>query len=367
MAENKNITIEQYNGVDYDVLYPKTIIEQVVGGISNDDVATTATKQLFNLSANDAPNNVLYFLGQYNLYWWQRRNSANVPYAQLEDVTARTKLLDTENSEGSSNLYYSKNLTFNQSERTISLSSPTLLKATTSSEVTTVANTLIANAPCYVWRGYADSPIYYIPEGATYTTDESSSNPATIYRDYWDEEEGSYALYLNRIGVPRAQMATYAQSADVGEWQYLTSKNENQYLHAGVQDGYEYEFLGKPYDNFVAPIKISTGSYIGTDTSGKDNPNSLVFDFKPKLVIIQHLVSSVAGGGGAFGIFFAYRYTETYEYGAYTSLSGSSIQPSTKEYAKLDGNTMSWYYKDTGDSGKQYNSSSGAYEWLAIG
>ncbi len=31
MATNKNITMKQYNGVDYDTLYPKTIAAQVVG------------------------------------------------------------------------------------------------------------------------------------------------------------------------------------------------------------------------------------------------------------------------------------------------------------------------------------------------
>lgn len=31
MATNKNITMKQYNGTDYDTLYPKTLVGQVVG------------------------------------------------------------------------------------------------------------------------------------------------------------------------------------------------------------------------------------------------------------------------------------------------------------------------------------------------
>ena len=31
MATNKNITMKQYNGIDYDTLYPKTLASQVVG------------------------------------------------------------------------------------------------------------------------------------------------------------------------------------------------------------------------------------------------------------------------------------------------------------------------------------------------
>lgn len=34
MASNYNITMKQYNGTDYDTLYPKTIIEQVAGAAS---------------------------------------------------------------------------------------------------------------------------------------------------------------------------------------------------------------------------------------------------------------------------------------------------------------------------------------------
>ena len=35
MAENKNITIKQYNGTDYDVLYPKTKVSQVDGAVAS--------------------------------------------------------------------------------------------------------------------------------------------------------------------------------------------------------------------------------------------------------------------------------------------------------------------------------------------
>lgn len=38
MATNKNITMKQFNGVDYDTLYPKTIASQVEG---LEDISTT--------------------------------------------------------------------------------------------------------------------------------------------------------------------------------------------------------------------------------------------------------------------------------------------------------------------------------------
>lgn len=44
MATNKNITMKQYNGTDYDTLYPKTTAEQVIGAVTTVTyIATTST------------------------------------------------------------------------------------------------------------------------------------------------------------------------------------------------------------------------------------------------------------------------------------------------------------------------------------
>lgn len=52
MASNYNITMKQYNGTDYDVLYPKTVIGQVDGAAStatyNVNVTETWTEDTVN-------------------------------------------------------------------------------------------------------------------------------------------------------------------------------------------------------------------------------------------------------------------------------------------------------------------------------
>lgn len=70
-------------------------------------------------------------------------------------------------------------------------------------------------------------------------------------------------------------------------WQYLQASTRNAYPDSGTQNGYEYEYLGIPFDNAVTAPKIETGSYVGTGTSGASNPNTLTFGFIPKLVIIK--------------------------------------------------------------------------------
>lgn len=52
MASNYNITMKQYNGTDYDTLYPKTLVEQVAGAATtstyNVNVSETWTEDTVN-------------------------------------------------------------------------------------------------------------------------------------------------------------------------------------------------------------------------------------------------------------------------------------------------------------------------------
>ena len=59
MATNKNITMRQFNGTDYDTLYPKTKIEQVKGAYTKQQILTSATAALYGLGASAVPNEVL--------------------------------------------------------------------------------------------------------------------------------------------------------------------------------------------------------------------------------------------------------------------------------------------------------------------
>lgn len=62
MASEKNITMRQYNGVDYDTLYPKTIAEQVIGIYSKDEILGDATKTIYGLGADAVPDDVFALL-----------------------------------------------------------------------------------------------------------------------------------------------------------------------------------------------------------------------------------------------------------------------------------------------------------------
>ena len=77
MATTKNITMKQFNGTDYDTLYPKTVAAQIDDVYSKDETYSKdelytqsqvynktqtladATKTLYGLSSTATPNDVL--------------------------------------------------------------------------------------------------------------------------------------------------------------------------------------------------------------------------------------------------------------------------------------------------------------------
>ena len=62
MATEKNITMKQFNGTDYDTLYPKTKVEQVEDAYSQQQILADSTKGLYGLDSGAVPDDVLALL-----------------------------------------------------------------------------------------------------------------------------------------------------------------------------------------------------------------------------------------------------------------------------------------------------------------
>lgn len=123
-------------------------------------------------------------------------------------------------------------------------------------------------------------------------------------------------------------------------------------------------------------VRFSSGSYQGTGTYGAANPNSLTFDFVPKLVIITPYATEYNDKGhNVLGIFIPAS-------GAYVPMianSGSSGRQDVHSEGvmatpvTLDGTTLSWYYSGTAAGDKsacpdyQFNSQKTTYHWVAFG
>ena len=107
-------------------------------------------------------------------------------------------------------------------------------------------------------------------------------------------------------------------------------------------------------------LKIATGSYQGTGTSGGGGMNSLTFSFVPKLVIVM--------GGNFFSIFIQ---------GQSQALGTQSAAGCTHvlQTAVWNGNTLSWYANKYYNGNSEYNGNSYhqmnetyfTYHYIAIG
>lgn len=87
---------------------------------------------------------------------------------------------------------------------------------------------------------------------------------------------------------------------------------------------------------FSSASKIETGSYVGTGVSGQDKPNTLTFDFPPKIVIVDTTI-------------FIRGKLEGYTNGGTGGSGGFYI-------ANWNGNTLSWYARNGRWYGQNANS-----------
>lgn len=111
-----------------------------------------------------------------------------------------------------------------------------------------------------------------------------------------------------------------------------------------------------PADQIKDGVKIATGSYTGTGTYGSSNPNSLTFDFEPKVLFIAPITNQ--SGPLNFQSVFWKGMTSfpTYIGSADT---GMSVVVSW-------GTTVSWYTNGS-YANRQLNDSGTSYAYIAIG
>lgn len=314
-----------------------------------------ATAALFGLGTGAVPDDVLAELGKYKQYWWRRR--AKTVVEKRTNITGEVQV--TRDASPGRQFYYSKTVSLDPNGG-VSLVSPVTLDGVASS--TTSANALseslkpyLDDVPYYISSDIVDGKIYYVPTGSH--IGYNSVNPG--YFTFGLYRYSSKTLYMVLSDQSLSDVKVPAQLVEgvvpTGDWEYLRSSNRNAYPDSGIQDGYEYEYMGVPLDNAVTAPKIDTGSYTGTGTYGASNPNSLTFDFEPKIL----LVLSNDATGGMLGI-----------RGAQKATTGLATYIGTDNIT-FNQNVVSWYYSSGGNSSTypyiQMNQASMSYYYIAIG
>ena len=320
-----------------------------------------ATKTLFGLSESAIPDDVFAFLGKYKQYWWRRR--AKTVVEVKEDITGTVPL--TQDSTDYARFYYSKTVSVDSTGK-VSLNSPITLYgvASSSTDASSLANDLkpyLDNTPYYVSSKNVDGKVYYVPPGGVikYSAGNASNFTFGLYR------EGSRTFYMmlsdNSFEDVKVPAQLVSSSTQVGDWQYVQSSNRNAYPDSGMQDGYEYEYLGIPLGNAVTAPKIETGSYVGTGEYGAANPNTLTFGFVPKFLIIAAIYEYPSRTDYRSFAFLG-------PYGGFASPENQywdgSPQYLNSVFAEVSGNTISWYKNN---AKYQMNDPKSTYFYVAIG
>lgn len=288
-------------------------------------------------------------IGVYaNEYWWRRRVPKTTGY--IEKLTDITTLVHS-----SVNALY-KTMNIDQSTGAFSFTDAITLPGGSQAQY----NAILANAPVYVVNQWASTVTnLYVPTGAT------GSKGTSTTLTYEDDE--SFSFTFSGSGSPRTKtVTTQYVSSQPGDWQYLHSPNRSAYPDSGIQDGYEYEYLGIPFDNAINGVKIETGSYVGTGTYGADNPNTLTFGFVPKVLAIFYSNGTIAHNNTSVedrpAIGYVSSLTAEYSQGLFFAYNSSPSQSAM--YAKKSGNTIWWYALS--DAATQFNSNA-TYYYFAIG
>lgn len=312
-----------------------------------------ATAALYGLGTGAVPDDVLAELGKYKQYWWRRR-SINAGWYQV-DTTATNRLLKYD-------LYdtvvytYGDSISVSQTNGTITINSPssmTLRRSTVTVDKLAVLKGKYFKTDLNQSDHIIAGDIYFVPTDAAITRDYDSDSGSTDYRT-------SVLIHV-----------TTEYRSTIGNWEYLQSSNRSAYPDSGTIGGYEYEYLGIPFDNAVTAPKIETGSYVGTGTYGDANPNTLTFSAVPKLVIIYGMFPGAryVGGNAIFNIQALRMGNGAWLQRGYYDLNGASDGYVINNYAMFDGTMLKWYSRtadqqlnQTDSSGNPFN-----YEYIAIG
>lgn len=118
------------------------------------------------------------------------------------------------------------------------------------------------------------------------------------------------------------------------------------------------EAFDKIDEALAGGVKIATGSYMGTGSTGANNPCSLTFDFAPKLIFVASATCN-SSNPKIFPLIGINGVSHTCRQVGYTS--GSTYKCTWT----FSGNTVSWY-SDNGVEG-QMNYSGERYVYVAFG
>ena len=309
-----------------------------------------ATAALYGLGTGAVPDDVLAVLGKYKQYWWRRRDLGHYVLQETSISAPRTIYM----SYSSVVTYtYGSSVTINQTDGTVTIDNPQTL-TTQGVPDASIFDPLIGSYymcdkpmrhPNTGQEIMLANTLYFIPDGTTITNNGE---------DYY---------------LATAAMKISTEKTAPGDWEYLQSSTRSAYPDSGTQDGYEYEYLGIPFDNAVTAPRIETGSYVGTGTYGASNPNTLTFGFAPHLVIMYYADGRYSGNLRPYDDLSVAVVPMDFITTSYLHTNSPTVTGYSADYTYSkksdDGKTLFWY--NTRNAMGQLNNTNDNVFYMAIG
>lgn len=316
MATTKKITMREFNGTDYDTLYPKTIVNQVenltpaaIGAYPNGIKGAVNCNNLsdgawtISASATNGPGAFACTLFHKD---WNVDFSSQIAFGADHSVYYRVK------TAGSW-------IAWQEMYSTLRYPSPSKIGAVAKAGDTMTGQ---LNVPAFALTNYNAAL------GIGKNIDFHAAGSTNDYDARLTYDSGKLLFKLR-----------------VGDYKTILNTSDLEDLNIA---------------------KIATGSYVGTGVYGEANPNSLTFPFEPKVVMvcsdtIQLLYGTSYGGHPVFGVLWEQLSSD------YKSIGNNRY---SSMMVKTTDNTLSWYTTETSGSSaasSQLNTSGDVYRYVVIG
>lgn len=215
-----------------------------------------ATAALYGLGSDAVPDDVLSYLGSYNLYWWKKSIPGGFKLNTDVAYSACTVGWST-GATGTDTIYYYDSISVDPTSGVIT---PTGTRRSV-----TVGYNSYTNAQ--ILRGK-----YFYPNGNTSGKLTYAKQDGQVTRS----NTGNYSVYIEGYVVS-------VKYVDGDFVEYVTSQERNTYPDNGESGDYYYSYLGIPFKNSIETTKLEIISYVGTGTYGESSPTTITFSSKPKL------------------------------------------------------------------------------------
>ena len=319
-----------------------------------------ATAALFGLGTDAVPDDVLAYLGKYAQHWWKRTRipqlvqEAEISFSQEGGYITTVdegfiRKISFPVITGSSSAY--KTLTYYDSIQSVSADGS--VEFGTSHTISySYYDVMYGRVNLSVLRGkfYVSDDLTIVKVGASAT------------QKYGEIPGDKYAMWMSTV---------YPYTIDtIYDPEYVQSPDRSAYPDSGEQGGYEYQYLGIPFENAATAPKIATGSYVGTGKYGSSNPNSLTLGFAPKLIFLYALSGVDEEGYNINKKIVNIAYL-VYNLSYASTGGGASSTGSTLSYVvrvSWLGDGVSWYaYGSSANAIFQHNNAGTIYYYFAIG